>query len=358
MIIEGAAAVADVGGGDMGGGDSSPAPDTSQNREPAQVIPRGSSADGDDGGGLDSDPANDNGQPRTRTPKPTKHKIKFFGQEREIASLEDVLPMLSDDYEHEIPVSGQARKAKYPDLVRGYQLSEGAFQRMQKAAETERQWSEKIKHGREDPEWALQMMFGIEDPIQWAAQRVKKRMESDADLDALYQNDRFEWQRRMDKIADDRKSQRDAFETAQKETQQRQQRHRAEQQRIAKDMRTAVEGAGMPWNRATASIAQQIHEKYASVGHPLPPADVAAMAREEFQKMMYEHMDKFDDDGFANFLGPERRKKLRAFELAQVRKGERKPAQQPASNGNGAKPQPAAKGLSEAEYLRQMRGGR
>jgi hypothetical protein len=355
MANDGMAPV-DTSGGDMGGADTgSPAPsggDPAASREPAQVIPRarGEGDDGDDDGAPDA-----NGQPRVRTPKPTKHKVKFFGQEREIASLEDVLPMLSDDYELEVPVSGQTRKAKYPDLVRGYQMSEGAFDRMRKAAELEKTIGSRLEHAKKDPAWALEMLHGVPDHVRWAAEVVRNQMSQEKELDELYQTDRFEWQRRMDKLADDRKARRDAYEAEQKRSVEEARTRKEAAERTEGEVRKACEAVGMKWNAQTRSIAGEIYQKYQQVGHQLPPADVAAMARAEYVKQINEHLDSLDDEGLVKFLGDARRKKLRQYELAEVRRGGKVQEAPKPANTNGAKPKQDSKGMTEKEFKNQWR---
>ncbi len=357
--MENGSVAADTGGGDIGGGDtggsSSPSgSESTASREPTQVIPR-TRGDGDDGGDDDG-PANDNGQPRTRTPKPTKHKVKFFGQEREISSLEEAISLLNDDYEHEIPVSGEKRKAKYPDMVRGYQLSEGAFDRMRKAAELEKSVNERLEHAKQDPEWGLQMMFGVEDPLTWAAERVRKQMSVDAKLKELYDSgNHFEHQRLMDQLADQRKAQRDAFNEAKRKQAEEQKARKEASARTEGEVRKAVEGAGMPWNSATRTIAGEIYAQYSAVGHQLNPADVAAMAREKYIAMINQHIDSYDDEGLVKFLGDARRKKLRQYELAEVRRGGKvQEAPKPAATNGAKRPEPN-KGMTEKEFRDQWR---
>ncbi len=347
---------ADTGGADTGG--ASPTTDGGGSSGPAQVIPkmRGEVDDGDDGG-----PANDNGTPRTRTPKPTKHKIKYFGQEREVSSLDEVLPLLSDDYEHEITVSGQARKAKYPDLVRGYQLSEGAFDRMRKAAEIEKSWGEKLKHGSEDPIWGMQNLLGVQDPTMFAAQLIKQRMAEDEQIRKAYEEgDHLTHQRLVNERAKRELEQQKAFELAKQQREEQAQKQAAAQQARAKSIHDAVKAAGLPWTRSLAAHATAIDAKWRSLGHELPADHVAAEAGKEWFAEVNGHLDSLDEEGLVKFLGDQRRKKLREYELAAVRKSAKQAQQQPAQtqNGNGAaKRNDTPKGMTEREYLNRMRGG-
>jgi hypothetical protein len=214
-----------------------------------------------------------------------------------------------------------------------------------------------MEHAKQDPEWGLQMMFGVEDPLRWAAERVKKQMAIDKQLAELYESgNHFEHQRLVDKLADERKQRRDAFE-ANKQRAIAEQKQRAEHNaRIEKDIRTAIEAAGLDWD-ATATIAHRIHQKYAAVGHQLAPADLAAMAKEQYIAQIYKHIDALDDDSLVRFLGDQRRARLRKFELNEVRKGSKPaaPAAPKPANTNGSS-KPA--GISEGDFLRQMRGGR
>lgn len=352
-VDTGGSSSSDMGSGEAGGGASPSGSDSAPSREPAQVIPR-TRADGDDGDD-DASATNDNGTPRTRTPKPTKHKVKFFGQEREIGSLEEALPFLTDDYEHEIPVSGEKRKAKYPDLVRGYQMSEGAFDRMRKAAELEKSIGGRLEHGKKDPAWALEMLHGVPDHVRWAAEVVRGQITQEKELDELYQTDRFEWQRRMDKMADDRKARRDAFEAQQKQTVEEERARKESAARTESEVRKAVEAAGLPWNSSTRTAAGEIYAQYAAVGHQLSPGDVAAMAREKYIAQINAYIDSLDDDGLIKFIGDGRRKKLRQYELAEVRRGgKQEPAKPPSTNG-ASKPKTESKGMTEKEYREQFR---
>lgn len=346
------AGVADTGGGGDGGGDSG------GSRSPAQVIPSRAAMEGHGGEDDGADAASDNGKV-TRPPKPQKHKVKRFGKEIEIGSLEDAAKMLSDDWEDEISVSGQARKAKFSDLVRGYQLSEGSFDRMRKASEIEKGWQEKIEHATKDPEWGLMMMLGVEDPMQFYAQQFKRQMAIDAELKRLYEaGDTYGHQRMMDKLADERKAKRDAFNEHKRksEAESNQRKERAARNEAA--VKQAIEATGLAWNDSVRTIAGNIARKWAEVGNPMAPADIAAMAREEYIGQIKALIGGFDDDGIVNFLGPDIRKRLRQHELAEVRKGA-KPAPVTAvpANTNGQRKEPE-KGISEAEFMRRARAGR
>lgn len=345
MSEAGAAIDTGSAGGDAGGAGDAGAGGTQV--MPSQAALKGQAAndnavDGDDG----AEPG------KAAAPKAQKFKLKRLGKDVE-ADLETLQRMASDDWEEPVTVGGQERKARYQDLVRGYQMSEGSFDRMRKAAEIEKQWAERMDFGKKDPGWFLETQFGVEDHEDWAHHVILKKIERDKKLKELYEaGDMYGFNKLTQDIAAERNKRKDTFKQAQEAAIKRQQDMAEQRKKTQASVEAAFKAGGVPLNDATKAIAGRIYGEYSEIGHDLPHDHLAAMVRDEYVKLVNSYLDQLDDDGLLGFLGDNRRKKLRELEVQKMNSGGKKPAPKPEQ-----KPQPKREngkpaGITAAQFLK------
>lgn len=333
------ASSASVPGSFGGGGDSSSSGDSAASSAPANdnAAPRERAA------------ANDNAEPEEPKWAREKTKIKRGGEEREY-TLKEALAMLGDDYEHEVIVSKEPRKAKYADLVRGYQKSGGAEQLMRQAAEERRKLQEQIEFGKKDPEYVLRDVLGIEDPEQWAIDRVRARIAREKELDALHESDPGEYHRRMQAMAEEKLTRKTAFETTRK---QREEQARAAQESNQKQRQHALgllKAAGLPQSDSVLSHVGAVMRKYAELQYPGTIEEAVAEAKQSYLGEVFGMLDGLGDEQLLEVLGKDRRKRLRELELAKVN-GKPAPRQQDGDEPPTRRTS-APKEISEREFMR------
>ncbi len=309
-------------------------------------------------------PANDNGKPRAandnaqqpaeQAEKPKwyreKAKLKRGGQEREL-TVEEALSMLSDDYEHEVTVSGESRKAKYTDLVRGYQKSSGAEQLMRQAADLKKQIAEQIEYGKKDPGWVLENVLGIENRREWAKEQVREMIREEAELNALLESDPGEYHKRIEARVRADLERRNGFQT---QRQQREAQAKAAQEQRAQaeaKARELIKAAGLP--PSALGRVGEVMRKYQELGYSGTLEEAVAEAREAYVSETFGWFDAHDDEKLLELLGPERRKRLRELELSKVKP---RPAAKESEREESSAPRRGAetKEISEAEFRRQF----
>ena len=346
---------------------STPSPSTSGSESSASSTPASSGSSGSEStsSGSNSAPANDNGKPESGAgDKPAepkwlteKTKIKRGGQERELA-LKEALAMLDDDYEHEVDFGKEKRKAKYTDLVRGYQKADGAEGLMRQAAEQRKQMAEQIEHGKKNPHWVLENVLGIQDHRLWAAEIINQQIQEETQLTQLAQTNPGAYHRAMEDRARKAFEAKTSFErsAAEKKAQAEQAAERKKQ--AFTQAEAALKAVGLPANDATFTLFGKLHQKYAELGHEMSFADIAHEAREAFVKDTFGWLDGHDDENLMKLLGDDRRKRLREIELRSLNKGkDTKPANDNEQDEGAPKARHApVKELSEAAFKRRYGG--
>lgn len=309
---------------------------------------------GHDHDGGDDSPERAGADP-AKPPKPraSKHTFKRLGVEQQL-ELDQALAMLGDDFEHEIPLGEEKRKVRYPDLVRGYQMSDGALTRMRQAAEIRKQNEELLQWGRRPENRAafVEQHLGVEDHVQWASEVIRAAMKDEAELQELSQHDPHAYHRKMEQRATEKITKATELR-ARKEQEERGRAERARGQKEMNDRVTeAFKGAKLPLNDATKAAAGRIYKSYADVGYELPLSQLADMVRDEYVRELRGYVTALDDEGLLGLLGDGLRDKLRKLELKTLRGGGKKaepaePVRVASSGGNGSK-----KGITASEFLR------
>ncbi len=337
-----------------GGGSSSPSPSSGGGS--------GAAPANDNGKGLGDgarDPASGQGAPSEANPeKPKwyreKAKLKHGGQEREI-TVEEALSMLSDDYDHPVTVSGEERKVKRDELIRGYQKSGGAEQLMRKAAEQRKALEDQIAYGRENPQWVLENVLNVGDHEEWAINVVKQRIQRERELAELYEANPLEHSNRMMKLAEERLARKTAYEQRQRE--------QAEQQRISQErMReldakatAAAKAVGLPLTAQTRAVIGQLWNKYRELGYEAPIEEIIHEAKQEYVREVFGFIDQHDDDKLLELLGNDRRKRLRELELRKVGNGASNGKQQRAESESREPAPKKVREITEAEFMKSVR---
>jgi hypothetical protein len=329
----------------------------------------GTDTSGDDAGDGSTGSSTDEGASAAGAKKPSKaapgkngkYKIKRGGAEAEF-DVDTLVSMHSDDYEHEIAFGDtDKRKLKWPDIVRHVQKSGGAEELMRQAAAQRKQLSEQVEYGKKNPEWVLEHLLGIGDHREFAKQVILKQMQEETELDELAKSNPGEYHKRMEARAAAALERKNGFEASRTK---REAEGKAAKERSAKiegEARDGLKGAGVPANGYTMQLVAQAFRKQRELGFtpPDPLGHAVAEAAHQYRTEMFSMLDSAGDDSVLELLGKERRKRLRALELAHAegRGGGRKPAETddeeiPGARRNGS----GKKTISEAEFLRS-RGG-
>jgi len=309
-------------------------------------------------------PANDNGDAdpgssgKPAEPKwlTEKTKIKRGGQERELA-IKEALDMLGDDYEHEIDFGKEKRKAKYADLVRGYQKADGAESLMRQTAEQRKQMAEQIEHGKKNPHWVLENVLGIQDHRQWAADIIRQQIREETQLTQLAQSDPSAYHRAMEERARQAFEQKTSFERSAAEKKAQAEQAAERNRKMQADAQAALKAVGLPANDSTFRMLGQAWQKYQELGHEMPLADLAHEVRDAYVKDTFGWLDQHDDDSLLKLLGDERRKRLREIELRSLSKGKDPKAANDNADDDGTPRTRSApvRELSEAAFKRKHR---
>lgn len=329
---------------------------------PRQVMPSASALDAlaRDDESEDADASDGEGKSKPRASKdkdkekPVKFKVKRGGAEREM-TLEDAIAELSDDYEHTFKVGSAEKKMRRRDIERAVQLSEGAMEKMREAAERRKEFESRDAFLKQDPWSYLERFGGVQSHEQMVMQRAHEILQEQADLEQLAKQNPYAYNQRMREKVENDIRRKQAYDAAQE----RAAYERMQRERGAKEYEStlseAFRGAGVPLNEHTKLIAARIWGEHHEVGHNLSPQDIADMTREAWEREVLGYLDARDDDAIVRLLGDKRRERLRKLELAAVKRGASKPAndngtpsrQQAQSNG-------AAKHMSEGAFLKSL----
>lgn len=278
-----------------------------------------------------------------------KTKIKRGGQEREL-TIKEALAQLSDDYEHEVTVSGATRKAKHADILRGYQKSAGAEDLMRKASEAQRTIAEQIEFAKKDPAWALESILGIEDHREWAKQVVMQLYNEEKELDALIEKDPSAYHQRMQQRVKADFERKQSFEASK-----RQREEQAAKARAAREQAQAKALELLKANRLSPAQLNRVGEvlnKYQQYGHQVSIEEAVAEVRDGYQAETLAWLDSHSDEELLSLLGDARRKRLRELELAKV--GTRKPAAKEPEEGERRTRRDEPKQISEAQFMNRF----
>lgn len=297
------------------GGSASPATSgtsTSSSGAPASSSP----AEGAGNAGNDATPEG------PKWPK-AKFKAKRGGAELEL-DVETAYRMLGDDYEHEIPLGGDKKgKFKWNEIERRVQRSEGAEELMRKAASLRKEHEEQVAFARQNPDWGLQALLGIEDPDKWASDHLMKRIEDEAMLKKLAQTDESAFFAEMEKRAADKLARKNAFAEQKRQLAEQQAKAAENEKRGRAVIEAALKEAGMPVNARMERHVLKAISDLQELGYRPPNlvADVVAAASKAYQEESFGWLDEVPDERILELLGPDRRKRLRELELAIVSGG-------------------------------------
>lgn len=351
-----AAAPSSNGSSGPSGGSSGPAGGTGGGA-PTQVIPSTKALEagyeppdsGSEPRGGKGEPGKDPAAPK---PRASKHTFKRLGAEQTL-ELEQALAMLGDDFEHEVPIGEEKRKVRYPELVRGYQMSDGALTRMRQAAEIRKQNEELLAWGRnpENHGAFLEQHLGIDDHVNWAAEVIRRAMKDETELQEMLQSDPHGYHKKIEARAA-QKLQKQSELKARKEQETRTRAERVQRQKdVDAQVTEAFKAGGLPRNDSTMTAAARIYKQYADVGYELPYGQLVDMVRQEYVSELRGYVAQLGDDELVGLLGDELRDKLRKLELKTLRGAKKQDPETPRPSGGG-NGHASSKGITANEYLR------
>lgn len=265
-------------------------------------------------------------------------KVKRMGQEVEFKTVDDLVRAASDDYEYEVPINGQPRKFRLPDMVRDYNLAQTSYERMEEAARLRREHDEMLTRGKEDPIWYMTEHLGIEDPDAWAAQQVNELVQ----LELLKQKDPDAYIEAVAKRNETRRERQERI-AAEREQQAQNQREQAEYaQRMQEEIPAALQAVGLPVNELSWELIRREKLKWLKAGEDITLQHAASLIGPKYDEIVHQRFDGLGDDGLLGYLGDERAERIRAQLLkklgqpgAPAQRQEEPPARHESRPGNG-----------------------
>ncbi len=331
----------------------------------ASSAPAASTSDGGAATPLhgDASPATGEGSAPTEgssdkpAPKVEKISARAFGRDWE-GTQDELMSMISDDYEHTFKVGEAERKLRWNDIQRAVELSDGALTRMREAATKRKEVEGLMAQAKEDPAWFLREHLG-QDPNKWASDLVYEEMRRNQELQELQQKNPAAAIQRMQELEREKVRR----EEAARQTREKAERDAAERARVKQEFEEAIPGhfkeAGLPDNAMTRSLFYSIGREYHEVGNPLPPQHVAQMAREQWDSMHRSYLEGMDDERLPAHLGDKMRERLRKLEVAALKQaGKARPANDNAEpmskDEKAARGKPGKQPVSLSEWAKRF----
>lgn len=309
----------------------------------------------DTGADSDAAEASESGQPSEPIEAKPKYKIRRGGTEAEY-EVDQLVQMLGDDYEHEIPgVGGKPMKVRWADMVRHSQMGDGYMTKMREAAEMRKQIAREYEAGKQDPVSFLESRLGIEDADRWAIERAGAAFKEEQRLFALREQNPSEFTREMEKRALAKLERRQSVEKRAKESAEREQQQAHARQAKINEVQGALKAQAVPVNELTTQLAGKILYEYAQAEHQLAPDQLAHLVRKQWDGMVRGFIGSLPDDQLLRYLGDDMRARLRSLEVGAAR-GAKKPAhvQQQAEPQRQQPAQQQSKGMSDADFKRRF----
>ena len=229
---------------------------------------------------------------------------------------------------HKIKVNGAEAEVDYDELVKGYQNAKSADQKYQKAASTEKMMADFLTQVRQNP--SLWMQFaeqtGIYDKVLTEAE---SRLVRKYEMEALKATDPEKYELVM-------KAQRaEELEKREKtrEEKERQEKTNAELESFGQEIETEIiqslqEQGVKPTPRTIARAAEYLLASLDRPGGRMKASEAFQRVQKDYAHDLKEYLTGIGDDALVSFLGDDVRKRLRSYEVKQVR----------GSQAGGAKP--------------------
>jgi hypothetical protein len=229
---------------------------------------------------------------------------------------------------HQVKVNGAEAEIDYDELVKGYQNAKSADQKYQKAASTEKMMSDFLTQVRKDP--GLWMQFaeqtGIYDQVlSTAEQRLVHKYE----MEALKASDPEKYELVMAKHERDQMKT-EAEKRAEKE---RQEKSNQDLESFGQEIETEIiqslqEQGVKPTPRTIARAAEYLLASLDRPGGRMKASEAFQRVQKDYAHDLKDYLTGIGDDALMSFLGDDVRKRIRSFEVKQVR----------GSQAGGAKP--------------------
>jgi hypothetical protein len=303
--------------------------------------------------------------PPAKPPKeqPPKLKARVLGRDWE-GTQDELLQMLSDDYEHEFAGGDETVKHNWQSLNRQVQLAQGALAKMQQATEARKRFEQQIEWGRDNPWDHLELHLGVENVDNAIIQRARELWQQNQELSALADRtsdkyDPVEHQRRVEAMVRARQERVSKYQEAQRAREAEQQQRQAQQKEIDQSVRAALKDAGLPDSPAVMSKAAEIFREHSKAEIQLEWGELAALTKTAHLKEQRATLANAGDDDLLELLGDQLRARLRKIEADKVRGTKAAETKAAAAKKAEAKPAPkrSEKGLTEAEFNRRFGRG-
>jgi ribosomal protein S21 len=197
--------------------------------------------------------------------------------------------------------------------------------------------------------------LGVDDFDGFVLEHAKRMLDRQQQLAELQQRDPYEYQRTVERQADERAARKLAWERQQ--TQDGEARRAAEEYRVRAEtiVADALKEVGVKASKKTMDIAAEIWREHQEVGYKLSVPDLAAMTKQRHLDELRAELDARDEDGLLELLGDDRRAKLRELEIARA-KGERKAAKEaaPAAPERRDNTPAPVRGISEKDFTKHF----
>jgi hypothetical protein len=307
-----------------------PADPPAADRTPEQFPP--SLGDRQPDGSKGEDKPSGDSKPAAAKPKATPPpdstataealKARVLGRDFE-GSQEDLLGMLSDDFEHEFTgPGGEPVKLNWAGVGRAVQMSHGALARMQQAKELQKQLEQQRVWAQENPDNMaayLETHLGVEDHEAWVIDRAKALYQRDQELEQMHQNAPSEYHRRMKELAQARFERKQAWEKRQAEQQQAAKDRAAQTAEVRREVEGALKELGLPLSDTVLAHAGRIFREYRDADFQIEWPQLAQLTRDAHRKELRGSIGGLGDDELLSVLGDGLRERLRKLEADAAR---------------------------------------
>jgi hypothetical protein len=240
---------------------------------------------------------------------------------------------------HKLKVDGKEVEVDDEELKRGYQLSKASYQRMEQVAALRKELESFQSAFKQDPVAVMrQLAAGEGNQSKAFRDAVEKFLYDEYQKERMDPRERALLEREEKLRAEEQRRQAWAQEQEELKLQQ-QQAYWAKKYDEEIGSALADPDVGLPKTAATVKRMAELMSKALQAGLDVPAKDVARIVRDEQAAAQRELFSKLDGAQLYRLLGDEVVKRLRTYELAQVRRtpvappaapeGERPPARKP-----------------------------
>ena len=241
---------------------------------------------------------------------------------------------------HKLKVDGQEIEVDDDELKRGYQLSKTGYKRLEEAAALRKQLEGFIGAFQKDPVATLRQLAS-QGGKQGTAFReaVEKFLYEEMQREQWSPEKRALWEAEQ-KLAATQREKEALAEQRKRETFEAQQKHWAAKYEADITAAISAPDVGLPKTPAVVRRMAELMAKSLKLGLDTDPKDIAKLVRQELLEAQKEVLGGLDGEALMKLLGPDLAKRIRAYEVAQLKT---RP-----SDGAADAPKPAARPAAPA----------